>query len=523
LRLPSAPRYRAVLASLALMAGACGPGAGSPPNIVVLLVDDLGFMDTGSYGSTFYETPHIDRLAETGMRFTQAYAASPVCSPTRAALLTGRHPARLGVTDWLPGPEQTLPRRLRAPEARGLGPGETLVAEVLKGAGYSTAFIGKWHVGGSPGEPERHGFDTNLMFPYSFPESDSPPEETPTSAGRRSARSITDRLTDQALAFLEGNRERPFFLYLSHQAVHTPPEGPEKVVRHFRRKARALLDAPGRVPTFVLEENPDIPLRERLSYEQRVALAPQEGAGEQEYALHVEPRADGSHPRVVRVRQVQSHPVYAAMISVLDDSVGRILAKLEALGLSDRTIIVFTSDNGGNASPLANGTGNWPLRGGKGWLYEGGIRVPLIIRWPGSVRPGSVSAALVTSSDLFPTLLQMAGLDLRPDLHRDGLSLLPVLQETGDLPREALFWHWPHYSNNGEQSPAGAIRLGDHKLIEYFEAGHVQLFDLSSDIGEQNDLSERMPGQAEQLRERLTRWRREIGAIVPTPGAAPGS
>jgi arylsulfatase A-like enzyme len=458
---------------------ACGPGGESPPplNVVFLLVDDLGWTDVGAYGSRFYETPNVDRLAGEGMRITNAYAAAPVCSPTRASILAGKYPARMHTTDWF-GADRAG-RLLPALYVPQLPLEEVTLAEAFKEAGYATAFVGKWHLGDRPYFPENQGFDRNVagdkwgapptyFFPYENP--DSPgwgrPLDLP---GGKEGEYLTDRLTDESLKFLDASRDRPFLLYLSYYAVHTP-----------------------------LMTKPE--LREKYEVK-RDGLPPAEG-----------PRFAPEGPRLNR--QVQDHPVYAGMVQSVDESVGRVLSRLEDLGVADRTAVVFMSDNGGLSTSEGSPTSNLPLRAGKGWLYEGGIREPMIIKWPGAVAGGGVCDTPVISTDFYPTLLEMAGLPARPQQHVDGRSLVPLLTRKGAVDRSELFWHYPHYGNQGA-TPSGAIRRGDLKLIEYFEDGRVELFDLSKDVGERHDLSAERPERAKELRERLRSWRAEVHAAMP--------
>jgi len=420
------------------------------PNLIFVLVDDMGWTDLGCMGSTFYETPHIDRLASQGMRFTQAYSACTVCSPTRAAVLTGKYPARLHITDWITG--HVRPHaKLRVPDwTMYLSPEETTIADALRKAGYATASIGKWHLGGEKFYPDRHGFDLNIGgTDKGSPLSYFAPYRIPTLPEGPAGEFLSDRLTTEALTFIERNQDRPFFLYLPHYAVHTPLMAKPEVIEKYKKKIR-----------------PDAP---------------------------------------------HQHPVYAGLVESVDDSVGRIMKKLEALKLSENTILFFTSDNGG----LLRSTSNVPLRAGKGSAYEGGVRVPLIIRWPGVTRPGSTCDVPVISTDFFPTLLAMAG--AKDDSQRavDGESLVPLLRQSGSLRRDAIYWHYPHYHPGGA-IPYSAIRRGDFRLIEFFEDNHIELYDLKNDIGEKEDLAAKMPEKAEQLRSRLAAWRNEVGAQLPS-------
>ena len=453
-------------------------------NFVFFLIDDLGWTDVGSYGSTFYETSNIDRLAHGGMRFTNAYAASPVCSPTRASILTGKHPARLHITDWIGGSQRGM--LLPADYTPQLALEEVTIAEAFAAAGYTSAFIGKWHLGEQPYFPENQGFDVNVgghgagqpasyFYPYRNPSESTSRWDVPGLENGHEGQYLTDHLTDEAVGFLQAHRERRFLLYLSHYAVHTPIQSKEALTEKYEAKAAGLPPSEG--PAFRSES----------------------GRG--------------------FTKQMQDHPAYAGMVQSVDESVGRVLDQLDELGLSETTVVIFMSDNGG-LSTLARSrnapTANRPLRAGKGWLYEGGIREPLIVRWPGVVAPGSVCQEPVTSTDFFPTMLEIAGLELRPELHQDGLSLVPLLRRQGTLGREALYWHFPHYHGSGNR-PSGAVRAGDFKLIEWFEDGSVELYDLGRDVGEAVELSAQMPKRAAELRDKLSAWRRDVGAAMPRP------
>ena len=452
------------------------------PNIVFILIDDLGWTDLGVYGSDFYETPNLDRLAAEGMTFSDAYASCPVCSPTRASCLTGRYPARLGVTQWIGG--HTVGKLQDVPYHHALPLSEVTSASVLRGAGYQTWHVGKWHLGPRQAWPEKHGFEVNRggcewglpkkghFSPWQIPGFEDGPE----------GEYLTDRLTDEALRLIEDRDPgRPFFLNFWPYAVHTPIQAPEALVAKYREKARRLgLD---REKTF--EEGDFFPM------------------------IHKRDQ------RIVR-RLLQSDPVYAAMVENLDTNIGRLLGTLEAAGLAGNTLVVFTSDNGGLATAEGSPTCNAPLHEGKGWMYEGGTREPLLVRWPGRVAPGSTCATPVTSTDFFPTFLEAAGLPLRPDLHNDGLSLMPLLTGTGDLDREAIYWHYPHYGNQGD-TPGCSVRAGDWKLIEYFEDGRLELYHLREDIGESRNRAETDPEVASRLKRMLDRWKESVEAVIPKP------
>jgi arylsulfatase A-like enzyme len=459
------------LGALGLVLGLAGAPAradtpaGSRPNVVFILIDDLGWRDVGCNGSTFYQTPHIDRLAAHGIRFTNAYAACPVCSPTRASILTGKYPARLHLTDWLPGRADRPSQKLLRPKiVQYLPLEEVTIAQALRRYGYASASIGKWHLGGKPYYPEKHGFDLNIggtergsppsyFYPYRNQTFAIPGLEEGTPGEY-----LTDRLTTEAEKFIEKNKDRPFFLYLAHHAVHIPLQAKKDVIARYQAKVR-----------------PDEP---------------------------------------------QINPVYAAMVESVDDSVGRVLRKLDELKIADRTVVVFFSDNGGlsvKEGPHTPSTSNAPLRAGKGYLYEGGIREPLIIRWPGVVQAGRVCDVPVCSVDFFPTILDMVGRardDARPAV--DGVSLLSLLRGTGGLEPRALYWHYPHYSNQGGK-PGGAVRQGDFKLIELYEDGKLELYDLRNDPGEKTDLAAAMPAKARQLQRLLADWRKSVNAPMPRP------
>jgi arylsulfatase A-like enzyme len=460
------------------------PAAGpTRPNIVFILADDFGWSDLGCYGSTFYETPHLDGLAAAGVRFTQAYAASNVCSPTRASILTGRYPARVGITDWLPGRKSRPEDRLLPPALPNhLALAETTLAEALRAAGYRTAMIGKWHLGEERAHfPEAQGFDVNIGGSgKGHPPSYFSPHRLPNLTDGPPGEHLDDRLTREAEAFMSraAADRQPFLLYLAHYAVHTPLQGKPELVAKYQAKL-ASHDMPG----------PEI------------AQHPQDGA----------------------TRAVQSHPIYAAMMESLDTSVGRLVAKLDELGLRENTIIIFTSDNGGLSTSEGSPTSNLPLRAGKGWAYEGGVREPLLVAWAGRIPAGQVTDQVITSPDFFPTLLELAGLPLQPTAHVDGRSFASVLRAPDThLPERPIFWHYPHYSNQRGR-PHGAIRTGRWKLIEWFETGGVELFDLLADPGETTDQSGREPAIAADLQKQLQAWREQCGALMPTPQTPPAT
>jgi len=452
------------------------------PNFVFILVDDLGWTDLGCYGSSFYETVNIDTLAAEGMRFTDAYAACPVCSPTRASIMTGKYPVRLAATDYFGAPQPdtvgnhwTKNKPLLPARYKDCVPlEEVTIAEAFKGAGYSTFFAGKWHLGPEGFWPENQGFDVNkggwhsggpyggkkYFSPYGNPRLEDGPE----------GEHLPDRLASETVSFIKAHQDEPFLAYLSFYSVHTPLISREDLKKKYQEK------------------------KKRLKIE-----GPIWGTEGQR-----------------KVRLVQEHAVYAGMVEAMDLAVGKVLTTLKEFGLDDNTVVFFMSDNGGLSTSEGHPTSNLPLRAGKGWLYEGGIREPMIIKWPGVTKGRSVCSEPVTSTDFYPTMLEMAGLPLKQSQHIDGLSLVPLLKRRGKQNREAIFWHYPHYGNQGG-SPGSAVRAGDYKLIEWFEDGRVELYNLKKDISEQNNLIDKMPQKAAQLTKMLSRWRKEVDARMPTP------
>ena len=434
------------------------PAAMRPPNVVLILVDDLGWTDLSCQGSTFYQTPNIDRLAKEGMRFTHGYAACTVCSPTRGAVLTGKYPARLHITDWIAGHQRPF-AKLKPPDwTQHLPHEETTLAELLKEAGYATFHVGKWHLGNEPYWPKTHGFDENVGGnhrgqppSYFFPYERNGIQLPGLSTGKNNEY-LTDRLTDETLRIMETNRDRPFFIYLPHYTVHTPLQAKAEKIGKYSNPQR-----------------------------QQGTVSSQQNA------------------------------TYAAMIESLDESVGRIMAGLEEMKLAEKTLVIFTSDNGGLV--LNNVTSNAPLRAGKGSAYEGGVRVPLIVRYPPLVKAGITCNAPAMSIDLYPTIADLAGIGERAPV--DGVSLVPMLKDAAaDLGREALYWHYPHYHPGGA-TPYGAIRDGDWRLVEFFEDGKVELYHLAEDIGEENDLAAKEPAKRDELLSKLRRWRQDAGAQMP--------
>jgi len=454
------------------------------PNFVFFLVDDLGWTDLGAFGSSFYETPNCDRLAAEGMKFTNAYAACPVCSPTRASIMAGKYPARMATTDWFGAPQPDSVENhwtkdkplLPAPYEERLDLGEVTLAEALEEAGYRTFFAGKWHLGGEGFFPEDQGFDVNkgghhrgsppggYFSPYKNPKLEDGPKDE----------HLPDRLASETVQFIEANHEEPFLAYLSFYSVHTPLQARDYLKAKYTDKAESI--------------DPD------------------------------KPRWGTEGDR--KVRLVQDHPVYGGMVEAMDMAVGKVLEALDRLGLSDNTVVIFMSDNGGLSTSEGHPTSNLPLRAGKGWLYEGGIREPMMIKWPGVAKPGTVCDVPVISTDFYPTMLEMAGLPWRKEQHVDGASLVPLLMQEGSLRDRALYWHYPHYGNQGG-SPGAVIREGDWKLIEFFEDGHVELYNLREDIGEKNNLGAAMPGKAQELADKLHAWQKSVDARFPSPNPAP--
>ena len=408
------------------------------PNIVLIFADDLGVNDLHCYGRADQRTPNLDQLAHSGMRFTSAYTAQPICSPSRAALMTGKCPARLHLTNFLPGRADASSQKLLQPVIEGQLPlEEPTLAEWLKGAGYATGLFGKWHLGNKGFGPERQGFDVVVSPPANSKPSD---EE-----GGKSEYAIT-RAAEQ---FIEQHRDQPFFCYVPHN-------------------------------------NPHIPL--------------------------------AAKPELIASNQDSFHPTYAAMIETLDDSVGRLMRKIDELGLTERTVFIFTSDNGGLhvlEFPGTPATHNTPFRAGKGYVYEGGLREPLIVRWPGTVAPSKTVDAPVVLTDLVPTLLEAAGINVSKTVGPlDGTSLMGLLRGE-ELAERPLFWHFPNYTNQGGR-PAGAMRLGNWKLVENFEDGSLELYDLADDPSERKNLAQQQPERARDMREQLAAWRTSVGAQMPT-------
>ncbi len=462
-----------------------------PLNVVLILVDDLGFMDIGANNpETFYETPHVDRLAASGMRFTAGYGVNPVCSPTRLGIVTGQYPSRYDATNFFCG-QRTA--RFEPAELNCYMPTDLLtLGEVFQQADYTTFFAGKWHLGPEPEHwPENRGFDINrggwragapyyaddtgYFSPYRNPRLDDGPD----------GEYLTDRLTRETVVFIREHRDQPFFAMFSLYQVHTPLRAPQELIDKYRAKAEKL----------GLDDQPAFSTNEEQVW-------PDAGAR--------------------RTRILQSHPVYAAMVESMDLAVGAVLDELEAQGLAENTIVVFTSDDGGLATSEGHPTSNRPLRGGKGWLYEGGLRIPFIIRAPGVTEPGSTCDTPVLHTDLFPTLLELTGQPLRGDDHLDGSSITALLRgdETAFDRERPMYWHYPHYSNQGG-FPSGAIRIGEWKLIERYEDGRVHLYNTDEDLSEQRDLAAAHPERVESMRRKLHEWYRQVDAKFLRRAAGP--
>ena len=493
------------------------------PNVIFFLVDDLGWSDLGCYGSEFYETPNIDKLANEGVRFTDAYSACHVCSPTRASILTGKYPASLNLTDWLPGRRDFSFQKLKNVEINQHIPYDiNTLPKTLKNNGYKTAIIGKWHLGEDDATTLKQGFDLHLpdwnkgwprkgyYFPYGMKGLEEGDEGD----------YLTDKLTNEAIKYIEYNKETPFFLFLSHFAVHDPIQGRKDLVKKYSNKLKGS-DPPIGKP-FILEANPDEkkPIT-RIELDSLLEDNKYEG-----FKIFSN--------QSVKIKQHQDNVQFAGMVESMDESLGRIMKKLKELELDQNTVVIFYSDNGGMSaanfySPSreisknniykAFSTSNLPLRGGKGWMYEGGIRVPLIIKWPGKGLQGLVSEVPVTSPDFYPTIIEMIGIEAENKNQKEGISMVPILKGEKKIEREAIYWHFPHYSNHGNQSPGGVIRSGDYKLLEYYENNTIQLFNLAKDIGEQNDLSATEPERAEKLRLLLDNWRRNVNAKMMLPNS----
>lgn len=450
------------------------------PNIIFVLIDDLGWNDVSIYGSEFYETPNIDSLSEDGVVFTNAYVASPVCSPTRASIMTGKYPARPGITNYIGGRERG---KLIPPQNKEYLPlEEKTIAKALKEAGYKTYHIGKWHLGSKPFWPANQGFDKNIggcdwgspRYGYFSP------YKIPTLADGEEGEYLTDRLTDEAIKIIK-ETEEPFFMYLSHYAVHVPIQVPERYVPKYKEKVKKL--ALDKVKTFEVGEYFPCEHKKNL--------------------------------RVVR-RLVQSDPYYAGMIENLDENIGRVIDTLKETGKFENTIIIFTSDNGGLSTAEGSPTCNLPLREGKGWIEEGGVRVSMIVRWPGitdKLKNRKCNVPVI-STDFYPTILQMASIPPIPDQHKDGVSIVPLLKGEEKIDRETIFFHWPHYGNQGG-APSSSIISNGWKIIYSYEYEKYFLYNLNEDAEEKENLIDKKPSETEKLKEILWEKIKETGAKLP--------
>ncbi len=445
------------------------------PNVIFILVDDLGWCDLSNEGSSFYETPNIDRIAGAGMKFTRGYAACQVCSPSRASIMTGKYPARLDITDWIGAAEGKQWKRntklLPATYRHELPTQDTTIAEAFRENGYRTFFAGKWHLGGEGSLPTDHGFEINIGANHSGspPGGFFSPWNNPQMKDGPQGEYLPLRLGSETATFIESHKDEPFLAFLSFYAVHAPVQTTQSLWRKYRDKA---------VNTGVIPENRFI--------------------------------IDRTSP----VRQVQDHPLYAGLVEAMDEAVGIVLSTLDEMGLSKNTIIVFTSDNGGVSAGDNQATSNLPLRGGKGRQWEGGLRVPYYIMWPDTIAAGSKCDVPVTGADFYPTLLELSGLIKRADQHVDGVSLVPLLsgEEIND---RNLYWHYPHYGNQGGE-PSSIVISGDWKLIHYYEDGHNELYNIVKDIGENSNVATNCPDKVRELKADLDCWLESVDARMPT-------
>lgn len=450
-----------------------------PLNVLFILADDLGWRDLGCFGSSFYDTPHLDGLAQSGLKFTQGYAACPVCSPTRSSILTGQYPARTQNSDYFgaPQPEKMKNSKrpvLPAPYIERLEAKHTTLAEALKSHGYATFFAGKWHLGGKGSYPEDHGFDINqggfhrggpyggkkYFSPYGNPKLKDGPD----------GEHLPDRLASETVQFIANHKERPFFAYLSFYSVHTPLMGRQDLVAKYQKKKQSLEKGQS-----IWGEEP---------------------------------------PR--KVRQIQDHAVYAAMVEAMDQAVGKVLQGLIDHGVADNTLVIFFSDNGGLSTSEGSPTANTPLRAGKGWLYEGGVREPMIVRWPKVTPANQVCSEPIISTDFFPTILEAAGLPALQNQHLDGLSFVEQLKSPSQKrPSRTLFWHYPHWGNQGG-SPGTVVRDGDWKLIHFYDPNKPdELYNLAQDQSEQNNLIKQEPERRKMLQKQMDHWLKKTNAQLP--------
>lgn len=500
-------------------------------NVIFFLVDDLGWSDVGYEGSRFYDTPNIDRFAKEGVRFSQAYAASSVCSPTRASIITGEYPARLDMADYLPGRRnEPFQKLLNVPSVQHLPYGQPTLPEVLRENGYATAAFGKWHLGEDSASTWRQGFDLHIPdWNKGWPHGSyfAPFHMKGLDRGTPKGAYLSDVLTTKALTWVQEHQYQPFFLYLAHFAVHDPIQGRGDLVLKYDKKLnkmKAKHEFHG--PPYILEQDPDV--AHPFSRKKLTDLL--QGREYQGFSLLPH--------RIVKIKQYQDNTEFAAMVESVDESLGRVIAKLKELGIAKNTIIIFFSDNGGMSAAnfykpnriIAKynlnehySTSNLPLRGGKGWLYEGGIREPMVIYWPGVGEHGTVCNVPVISTDFYSTILDMLGIYPLTNKENgiDGKSLVPLLtgekSGTEKIKKRALYWDFPQYSNHGAQSPAGAVRYGNYKLINYYENGTNQLFNLKTDMGEHHDLAKSDPQKVKELSHMLHAWLKRVHAVMPKP------
>lgn len=447
-------------------------------------MDDMGWRDLGCSGSDFYETPNIDALCRQGMIFDNAYAACPVCSPSRASAITGRYPARVGVTDWIDHRGKVHPRKgelIDAPYLKALPHSEKTIAQYLSENEYDTWHVGKWHLGDKGNHPQDFGFDVNIAgsaYGHPYKGYFSPYELDYLTDGPE-GEFLTDRITDEAIDLIKHRSDKPFYLNLWEYAVHLPIQAKEKDITYFKEKAKRLhLD----------EVNPFVDCEFYNC-----------GTVQDE--------------RVQR-RMFQSDPAYAALIYNLDESIGKLINVLKEEGIYENTLIVFCSDNGGLSTSENSPTCNLPAREGKGWTNEGGLRVPMFVVWEDQIQANTRSHRVVTTPDIFSTFLDVVGIDADPEITLDGVSFVPTLKGENQEMRKPAFWHYPHYGNQGG-TPGAAVRYGDYKLIEFFNDYHVELYNVEDDISEQRDLVEKMPEKVVELKAYLKEWSQDVGAKYP--------
>ena len=474
------------LGALVWLVAGCSPEPASPPNVLLIVADDLGWTDLENYGSTFYDTPNLNKLGDSGIKFTNGYATCPVCSPSRASIQTGKYPVQTGITDWIPGRKNyaagdSLDRWIAADNKFELDLEEKTIAELLQERGYKTMFSGKWHLGGDGYLPQDQGYDVNAggynrgspnrrgeecdgyFAPYCNPQLEDGPE----------GEYLPERLAQETRQFIENNKEEPLFINLSFYLVHTPLQAKEEM--------KALYE----------EKRQEVDTANELLYE-------------------TEWMKNATTSNSYKFRQKQAHPTYAAMVKALDENIGRVMDEFASAGLLENTLVIFTSDNGGLATSEGSPTSNLPLRAGKGWLYEGGIRVPFLVKLPGNQPSGKTSPVPVTGADILPMIMQTVDESYQTAENIDGINILATLENTEQRP---IYWHYPHYSNQGG-NPGSAIRFGDYKLIDDFETGALELYDLSTDIGESNNLASEEPEIRDRLYGMLEEWRERNNVLM---------